>query len=163
MLFFLLCTAPSVTDISQQVQNTIGRNQSQTFKYKYHSEGFTIKIEVIIGGLVVYGSFLIPTPSSVTADFKFYATNKLDYFVRPSLYNSVYGDGQGHLSENATLYISLVGQENNNTFILNTTFGDTTDSGGEYNCSKIVAALKQLVLISSQILNNYFLHMQAGL
>ena len=134
MLFFLLHTAPSVTDISQQLQNTIGRNQSQTFKYEYHSEGFTIKIEVIVGGLVVYGSFSIPTPSSVTADFKIYATNKLDYFVSPSLYNSVYGDGQGqyhHLSENATLYISLVGQENNNTFILNTTFGDTTDSGGE--------------------------------
>ena len=129
MLFSLLSTAPAIFEISQELQTTIGRAQATNLEYNFPPEGLTIKIEISVGELVLYGSFTIRSPSSLTADFKIRSTSEIDYFVSPKLYNEsviTYGGENRQASGDTSVFITLVGQEDINTFSLNTTYDDTT-------------------------------------
>ena len=135
-IILLFYTAPAVFDINQQLKSTISKGQSQNLEYKFSSEGFTIHIEISVGELVVYGSFTIRNPTSLTADFQVDGTETLEYFVSPALYDSsVFESANRSQLNNTSVFVSLVGQQDNNTFIMNTMFGDTTSNGGKHNKS----------------------------
>ena len=138
MLFSLSSTAPAIFEISQELQTTIGRDQATNLEYNFPPGGFTIKIEISDGELVLYGSFMIPSPSSLTADFEFRITSEIDFFVSPEFYELVINyDGENRrrrqASEDSIVFITVVGQDDINTFFLNTTYDDTT---GWYTCIK---------------------------
>ena len=144
MLFSLSSTAPAIFEISEELQTTIGRDQATNLEYDFPPEGLTIKIEISVGELVLYGSFTIRSPSSLTADFEIRSTNEIDYFVSPELYDeSVINGGENRrrrqASEDTSVFITLIGQENINTFSLNTTYNDTT-TGRRYTCIKLKTA-----------------------
>ena len=156
MLFSLSSTAPAIFEISQELQTTIGRDQATNLEYDFPPEGLTIQIEISVGELVLYGSFTIHSPSSLTADFEIRSTNEIDYFVSPELYDEsvinyggenqqASGDNGGEnrrrrqASEDTSVFITLIGQENINTFSLNTTVDDTT-TGRRYTCIKLKTA-----------------------
>ena len=146
MLFSLSSTAPAIFEISQELQTTISRDQATNLEYKFPPEGLTIKIEISVGELVLYGSFTIRSPSSLTADFEIRSTSEIDYFVSPELYDESvinYGGENCHrpqASKDTSVFITLVGQEDINTFSLNTTYNDTT-TGRRYTCIKPKTAL----------------------
>ena len=75
---------------------------------------------------MVLSQFIVP----LTADFAIRSTSEIDYFVSPELYDESvinYYDGENcQASGNASVFIRLVGQEDINTFSLNTTYNDTT-------------------------------------
>ena len=136
-------TAPAIFEISQELQTTIGRDQATNLEYNFPPGGFTIKIEISVGELVLYGSFTIRSPSSLTADFEMRSTSEIDYFVSPELYNESvinYGGENRQASGDTSAFITLVGQEDINTFSLNTTYDDTTT--GWYT-NNYVQTLKQ--------------------
>ena len=142
MVFALSSTAPAIFEISQELQTTISRDQATNLEYNFPPEGLTIKIEISVGELVLYGSFTIRSPSSLTADFEIRSTNEIDYFVSPELYDeSVINGGENRrrrqASEDTSVFITLIGQEDINTFSLNTTYDDTT---GWYTCLKLKTA-----------------------
>ena len=129
--FFL---APAIADISQSVQRTLGRDQSQYLQYNFPIEdGFTVKINISVGEITVYGSFTIRTPSSLTADFEVTSRNFIDYYISPAFYNSsVYTAGrQSQTAGSNNVYLNLQGVDQTNTFSLNTTLGDVTDGGSK--------------------------------
>ena len=132
-IILLFYTAPAVFDINQQLKSTISKGQSQNLEYKFSSEGFTIHIGISVGELVVYGSFTIRNPTLLTADFQVDGTETLEYFVSPALYDSSVFESANRSLNNTSVFVSLVGQQDNNTFIMNTTFGDTTSNGGKHN------------------------------
>ena len=107
----------------------------------------TIKINVDIGNVIVRGSFSVPNPTELTQDFVVMSDGSdIDYFVSPQLFESsttVNNDSQQRRKRQApnnttaiNLYLSIIGIDSNNTFSLNTTTGDTTDTvstaGGKY-------------------------------
>ena len=111
------------------------------FRYFFPSKrGLTLKLAVTQGNLAVHGSFSVQDPNELTSDFSIASNgNDIDYFVSPELYRqSTDNDNdrrrtkrQASISTNATnvtVYLSIVGLDNNNTFVLNTTFGDTTEN-----------------------------------
>ena len=74
------------------------------------------------------GSFSVRNPTSLTSDFSIQRDNAtgINYFVSPALRQSSTGSSS---NTTASVYLSFVGLQANNTFILNTTYGDT--SGGK--------------------------------
>ena len=140
-------TAPAIASISEPLTTSLGMGKSRLLQYSFSDEGITLKVDVTLGQVLVQGSFTIQNPTSLTADFSVTSTTSgIDYFISPALYQSSIGDLQtsrqrrqtGSTSNiTANVYLSLEGLETNNTFSLNTTFGDTTSGGKITNCTLI--------------------------
>ena len=118
----LSSTAPAVINITQQLQTSIGRNQVTNLEYNFPLVGLTITIEISVGELVLYGSFTIPSPTSLTADFEIRIINEINFFISPELYSasvvSFIGGARRRrqIADDASVYISLAGQGDINTF-----------------------------------------------
>ena len=122
---------------------SLSMGKSRLLLYSFTNEGITLKVDITLGQVLVQGSFIIQNPTSLTADFSVTSTNSgIDYFISPALYQSSIGDLQtsrrrrqtGSTSNiTANVYLSIEGLETNNTFSLNTTFGDTTSGGKSQN------------------------------
>ena len=105
------------------------------------TEGMTLKVNITQGDLLIRGSFTIHNPNALTEDFSITSNGNddIEYFISPELlmqstnYDNNDGLGtkrQAPIPTNATganVYLSIVGLNDNNTFVLNTTFGDTTE------------------------------------
>ena len=122
---------------------SLSMGKSRLLLYSFTNEGITLKVDITLGQVLVQGSFIIQNPTSLTADFSVTSTTSgIDYFISPALYQSSIGDLQtsrrrrqtGSTSNiTANVYLSIEGLETNNTFSLNTTFGDTTSGGKSQN------------------------------
>ena len=129
-------TAPAIVSISVQLKASLGMGESRLLQYPFPDEGITLKVDITSGQVLVYGSFTIQNPNSLTADFSITSTtNGINFFIGPDLYHSLIGGSQtirerrqiGSPSNIPTnVYLSIEGLETNNTFSLNTTFGDTS-------------------------------------
>ena len=105
-------------------------------QYTFPNEGLTLKVDITLGQVQVYGSFTIRNPTSLTADFSITSTTGgINFFISPDLYQTSTGGLQtshrrrqiGSLSNTtAFVYLSIEGLQTNNTFFLNTTFGDNS-------------------------------------
>ena len=133
--------APAIASISDPLETSLGMNETRLLQYPFPDEGITLKIDITIGQVQVQGSFTIRNPTSLTADFSIQSTSTgIDYFISPDLYQSSTGGMQtsyqtGSLSNTtANVYLSIVGLLSNNTFTLNTTYGDTTSAGKTHKC-----------------------------
>ena len=113
-----MCIAPAKTEINEILLTKIGKDQATNLLYDFPLEGFTISIQIFDGELVVYGSFIIQGPTSLTADFTSNSTNKIEIFVSPELFNQ-------STTREHSVFVSIVGQRNYNIFLVNTTAGDT--------------------------------------
>ena len=120
-----LCIAPAKTEINEILLTKIGKDQATNLLYDFPLEGFTISIQIFDGELVVYGSFIIQGPTSLTADFTSNSTNKIEIFVSPELFEQ-------SATEEPSVFVSIVGQQNYNIFLVNTTAGDTRTTIGWY-------------------------------
>lgn len=130
---FVFLIAPAITYISDKLEGNLEINQVRLLEYKFPKEGMTLKIDITQGQLIVYGSFSIRNPTVLTADFSIKSTSKINYFISPELYsNSITVNN----NISVRVYLSLIGLQINNTFSLNTTFGNTTipvsSSGKQY-------------------------------
>ena len=122
-----------------EIATTIPKGSSRLLQYEFPSEGMTVKVDVTQGNLLVRGSFNIQNPNVLTQDFSVMSNgNNIDYFISPELFRQSTTDNDGRRTKrqaptptnatNGNLYLSIVGLNDNNTFVLNTTFGDTTES-----------------------------------
>ena len=134
-------TAPAIVSISDPLVASLGMGKSRLLQYPFPDEGITLKFDVTLGQLLVQGSFTIQNPTSLTADFSITSTTSgIDYFISPDLYQSSIGGFQtsrrrhqtgSPSNTTANVYLSIEGLQMNNTFILNTTFGNKI-SGGKH-------------------------------
>ena len=100
----------------------------------------TIKVGITLGNVLVRGSFSVQNPTELTQDFVVMSNGgEIDYFVSPEAYEqstTINTDGQhrkrqtmpNNTTDDFTLYLSVIGLNDNNTFTLNTTIGDTTEA-----------------------------------
>ena len=124
-----------------EIASNVAKGSTRLLQYAYSRiEGMTLKIDVTQGSLLVRGSFSIQNPTELTQDFTVMSNgNDIDYYISPELYekSTTIDSGsqrrkrQTPIPTNATdlnVYLSIVGLDNNNTFILNTNIGDNTES-----------------------------------
>ena len=124
----LYITAPSLVDIGRSITNiTLQKEQVRLLEFAFPCGGLTIKIDVTQGQIQVYGSFSIPNPTLLTADFSVLFTfGNNNFFVspRPELYQTIASKCQTPSTNSSTnVYISLTGLQNNTVFSMNTTVG----------------------------------------
>ena len=103
------------------------------------SEGFSLKAKVAEGSVVACGSKSLQRPDcsyAPTYNWKLEITDYSDIFINS---DGTPNDQQRQAvrTANATVFITIKGLDTQNTFQLNTTFGDTTAS--KFNGIKIVA------------------------
>ena len=101
-------------------------------------EGITIRLCVSQGYLVLYASVSSTTPNSAVNDFMLeIGTGCSDIYIDPRETGNGIDNSMGRRkrqmsaleSANLTLYVSIEGVEERNTFILHTTAGDTSTPG----------------------------------
>lgn len=141
--------APTVISTNEEITGTIARSEKRLLESEFPNNGLTLKIDIQVGDLVVYGSFTIRNPTPLTADFSVTHDEKeIDYFVSPELYRSstnADGDDYSTISDDystsgdsgsqANVYFSIVGLEYSNTFSLITAVGDMTSADGTYTAT----------------------------
>lgn len=146
-----VCTTPAKTEINQILLTKIGKYQATNLLYDFPLEGFTISIQIFNGELIVYGSFIIQGPTSLTADFTSNSTNMVEIFVSPKLFNK-------SATKECNVFVSIVGQRNYNIFLINTTAGDTRviiGGGSSVHPLSIwtMSFITFFVMFSSEIMN----------
>ena len=129
-------TAPAIVFISKPLTTSLGMGEFRLLQYPFPDEGITLKFDITLGQLQVYGSFTIRNPTSLTADFSTTInSSSTNYFISPDLYQSSIGGLQtsrqrrqtgSPSNKTANVYLSIEGLQARNTFVLNTTFGDTS-------------------------------------
>ena len=130
-------------EVGTEIVSDIVRGGKRLLKYVFSkAKGLTVKVGTTLGNVLVRGSFSVQNPTELTQDFDVMSNgDDIDYFVSPELYErstTVSTDGQRRKRQAATptnattneviLYLSIVGLDDNNTFSLNTTIGDTTEA-----------------------------------
>lgn len=107
------------------------------FQYELPEEGMTLRLNVAAGRVVLYASTRIPNPNSALYDIRIETDSTEDVFVRPEdlVQNDgvirvgrrkrLEGGGQGN-STGTMIYVSIEGLRDDNSYILETTFGDTS-------------------------------------
>ena len=132
---------PSAASINAPVEvkpikRDIEKNTNVYVEFSVPEDGFTIEVEVEIGQVAVCGSNSLERPDcsySLTYDWR------LEVNQYSELYIGANGSPGGSEDTtpapttptddaitNATVYVTVEGLDTNNTFLLNTTYGDTT-------------------------------------
>lgn len=109
------------------------------FQYELPEEGMTLRLNVAAGRVILYASTRIPNPNSALYDIRIETDSTDDVFVTPEdlLQNDGFIgvgrrkrlEGEGGRQRNSTgimIYVSIEGLRGNNSYILETTFGDTS-------------------------------------
>ena len=127
--------------VSQQLLGTVSY-----FQYELPDEGMTLRLNVAAGRVVLYASARVQNPNSALYDVRLETESNEDVFLSPSdlqtggglLGGSVVGAGkrrrdsedsgeEGDLAV-TMIYVTVEGLEKNNSYVLETTFGDTSTS-----------------------------------
>ena len=116
IMYLLYCvTAPAVVDIGNEINVNLEMGEVRLLRYAFPSEGLTLVIDVTQGQIQVYGSFSIPNPTVLTADFSVQFTSGNNYFfVNPQIYFNT------NTNSSTNVYISLAGLQESNVFSMNT-------------------------------------------
>lgn len=135
---FSTCTAPAAVFVEEDVKvETQLIGTVSYFQYELPDEGLTLRLNVDEGRVVLYASTRIRNPNSALYDIRLETEVTEDVFVSPDDFvttgegmerrerDSEEGDDK---SEPAMIFVTVEGLEKNNSYILETTFGDTSTS-----------------------------------
>ena len=133
MTLFIASTAIEVETAS--VRRSIERNTKVYLEYKVPSEGFTVKIEVDDGSIAICGSRSLARPDcsySPSYDWKLEVDSYADIYINrdgiPRDEQQTFTKRQAVETINITVFVTVEGLGSQNTFLLNTTYGDTAVS-----------------------------------
>ena len=115
------------------------------FQYELPEEGMTLRLKVEMGRVVLYASTRIPNPNSALYDIRLETSSTEDVFLSPEdLLTSEGGMGrrstemagsagrkrsvEGRGATNTTIFVTTEGLKGDNSYVLETTFGDTSTS-----------------------------------
>ena len=114
--------------------------QISYFQYQLPEEGMTLELTVTKGRAILYASTKISNPNSAFHDFSFETDSSVDVFLSPedlvkSDNNIDIGINKRDVEEeeqrkrnftDIKVFVSIEGLDKNNSYVLDTTFGDTS-------------------------------------
>lgn len=114
---FVVATALS-TDTT--VTNSVEMGVRVYYRLLFASTGVTIRLDVGVGYIVCYASDTNPNPNAAQGyNWKVETSGYIDTYIDPALLGRPAGQ---------YIYICLEGNQNSNTFSMNSTFGDRRGS-----------------------------------
>ena len=153
---YISCLRPvsSPADVGESINGTLEQGEQARFQLDIPEVGLTIRLSIETGHVVVYASTKIPNPNAAYYDWKLECDDVggCDFFVDPQDLDIVrilaedtkrtlkrqvnetsHESGSEVVYSNFTLYLVTEGIEKNTTFVIETTFGDTTTPKGIYH------------------------------
>ena len=137
-LFYYCCTVPAFIPIEQPIESDVDAGEFIFFQFQLPVDGMTIQLQQQRGSVTLYGSFDIQNPNSAFHSFRIESSG--DMFIpfgdsdqssntderrSKRLVKRIAEDKSSREFSNRTLYISIEGQQDLSSFILETTFGNT--------------------------------------
>jgi len=138
---FLYPSASGSKVVGEASSGSLDRGGTARLNFALPVEGITIRLCVSQGYLVLYASVSSTAPNSAVNDFMLeIGTGCSDIYIDPTDTGNGIDNSMGRRkrqmfsstaseSANITLYVSIEGVEERNTFILQTTTGDTSTPG----------------------------------
>ena len=139
-LFLFLCSVvPAAVHIEEDIAiSTQLLGTVSYFQYDLPEEGITIRLNVTKGRVVLYASSRITIPNSAFHDIRLETHSSADVFISPEDLQKSHrpmsvgrkrrcAEGEGERSCTvSSLYVSVEGLQRNNSYVLETTYGDTS-------------------------------------
>ena len=131
---------PGTIPIEVGLQNgTLTDGANVRYELDIPEEGVTVRLCVREGSIILYASYTVTNPNEALHDFRreVISTGTIncdDAFIPPENTGSNTRKRQSEPDQsNSTIYLSLVGVEEENDFVVDTTEGDTTVQGELYS------------------------------
>lgn len=131
---------PGTIPIEIGLQNgTLAAGANVRYELDIPEEGVTVRLCVREGSIILYASYTVTNPNEALHDFRreVISTGTIncdDAFIPPENTGSNTRKRQSEPDQsNSTIYLSLVGVEEENDFVVDTTEGDTTVQGELYS------------------------------
>ena len=127
--------APVAAFVEEDIQvSTQLRGTVSYFQYELPEEGMTLRLNVEKGRVVLYASSKIPNPNSAFYDFSLETDSSEDVYLSPEDFlagggGERLGRSQAETDEDKSrtmIFITIEGLEEDNSYVLETTFGDTS-------------------------------------
>ena len=121
---------PAIIPIEQPIESNIDAGEFIFFQFQLPSNGMTIQLQQQRGSVTLYGSFDIQNPNSAFHSFRIESSGNVFVPLGDSGQSPTTDEGLSkrlvkRIISNRTLYVSIEGQQDFSSFILETTFGDT--------------------------------------
>ncbi len=123
---------PALIDISEEIEGILSEGDSSFFNFQLPVSGMTLRLEAQSGRTVMYTSRKLQNPNSAFYDHRYdSAENSGGLYISPDMLedgrrrraiNELVG---GSNFTNTTLYVTIQGLEDKNTFTIMSTFGNT--------------------------------------
>lgn len=127
------CIIPAVIPIEQPIESTIDAGEFIFFQFQLPPNGMTIQLQQQRGSVTLYGSFDVQNPNSAFHSFRIESSGDMYVPLGDSGQSSTTDEGLSkrlvkRIAENETrtLYVSIEGEQDFSSFILETTFGNTS-------------------------------------
>lgn len=126
------CVVPAPIDIEQTLFATLDEGQVSFLEYQLPTLGMTLALEVQEGSVVLYASNKISNPNAAFYDYRLETSRSADVYINASVLEGERPRDKRQLPPaelaNITVFVTLEGLGDTNTFELDTTIGDTTDA-----------------------------------
>ena len=132
---------PGTIPIELGLQNgTLTEGANVRYELDIPEEGVTVRLCVREGSIILYASYTVTNPNEALHDFRreVISTGTIncdDAFIPPENTGSNRRKRQSEMESPSTLFISVVGVEEQNDFDVETSEGDNTVQG-EYCCAQ---------------------------
>lgn len=133
-----LFLASAAVTVEQPVEvATQLKGQISYFQYQLPTEGMTLHLTVVMGKAILYASTEIANPNSALHDVRLETDSSADVFLSPKdLFEDDFDinviidrkrDVKGSRKfTDIDVFVSIEGLDSNNSYVLDTTFGDTS-------------------------------------
>ena len=119
--------------VEATIEGFLGGGEVSFFQYQLPTQGMTVHLDVQEGSVVLYASSTIQNPNEALYDYRLETDSSADVFLDPVTLEGrpqVVANKRRQVGDsftNTTVYISIEGEEDINSFVLETTFGDTCE------------------------------------
>ena len=119
-------TVPAPVEIGQTIESLLDEGELSFFQFSLPAQGMTFQLQVQKGRVVMYASNKIRNPSAALYDVRLETHSIASAYLSPSDFEFDAPDSSSRKRQataNTTIFVSVEGLDNINSFVLDTTFG----------------------------------------
>ena len=122
-------TVPAPVEIGQTIESLLDEGELSFFQFSLPAQGMTFQLQVQQGRVVMYASNKIRNPSAALYDVRLETYSTASVYLDPSDFEGDAPDSSSRKRQatamftNTTIFVSVEGLDNINSFVLDTTFG----------------------------------------
>ncbi len=121
-------SVPAPVEVAQTIEGTLDGGEFSFFQFLLPTMGMTLRLQTQRGRVVVYADDSIQNPNAAFYDYKLETGSNSEVYIDPGALGIDHGTRKRQASADATettIYVSLEGIDESNSFELESNVGDT--------------------------------------